>query len=39
MLNLGNFQLSETIYPPLATYDSVGASVTLTGLAVTDIEI
>ena len=39
MMNLGDFTTSETIYVPFATYDSNGASVTITGLAVTDIEI
>lgn len=39
MLNLGDFTTSDTIYVPFATYDSNGASVTITGLAVTDIEI
>ena len=39
MLNLGDFTTSETIYVPFATYDSNGASVTITGLATTDIEI
>jgi len=39
MLNLGDFQLTDTIYVPLTTYNSSGASVTITGLAVTDVEI
>lgn len=39
MMNLGDFTTSETIYVPFTTYDSNGASVTITGLAVTDIEI
>lgn len=39
MMNLGDFTTSETIYVPLTTYDSNGGSVTLTGLATTDIEI
>lgn len=39
MLDLGDFTTSDTLYVPIATYDSNGASVTLTGLAVTDIEI
>jgi len=37
--NLGDYTTSETIYVPFNTFDSDGASVTLTGLAVTDIEI
>lgn len=39
MMNLGDFDTTETIFVPLTTYDSDGASVTITGLAVTDIEI
>ena len=39
MINLGDFTTTDTVYIPFATYDSNGASVTLTGLAVTDIEI
>lgn len=39
MLCLGDFNPSATIYFPLTTYASSGASVTMTGLAVTDIEI
>ncbi len=39
VLNLGNVPASSTIYVPFATYNSSGASVTITGLAVTDIEI
>lgn len=39
MLHLGNVPASSTLYIPFATYDSNGASVTMTGLAVTDIEI
>ena len=36
---LGNFATGATIFFPFATYSSAGASVTLTGLAVTDIEV
>lgn len=36
---LGDFQADETIYVIFNSFDSGGASVTLTGLAVTDIEI
>lgn len=36
---LGNFATGATIFFPFATYNSSGASVTLTGLAVTDIEV
>ena len=36
---LGDFQYGATVYVPFASYDANGASVTLTGLAVTDIEI
>jgi hypothetical protein len=36
---LGDFGYGATIYVPFNTYDANGASVTLTGLAVTDIEI
>ncbi len=39
MMNLGDFTTAQTIYVPLTTYDSDGASITLTGLATTDIEI
>lgn len=39
ILQLGDFTTSETVYVPFHTFDSNGASVTLTGLAVTDIEI
>lgn len=39
MLNLGDYTTAETIPVPLTTYDSGGGSVTITGLAVTDIEI
>ena len=36
---LGEFAESSTIYVPFNTYNSNGASVTVTGLATTDIEI
>ena len=36
---LGDFPAGKTIYVPFHTFDSNGASVTITGLAVTDIEI
>ena len=39
MMNLGDFTTSDTLYVPFGTYDSDGASVTITGLATTDIEI
>jgi hypothetical protein len=39
MINLGDFATTDTIYVPFCTYDSDGASVTITGLDVTDIEI
>ena len=40
MIHLGNVPASTTIYVPFATYaGSTGASVTCTGLAVTDVEI
>lgn len=41
MINLGTVRPGSTIYIPFATYDSndPSASVTLTGLAVTDIEV
>jgi hypothetical protein len=38
-IHLGNVPSGSTIYIPFATYDSNGASVTISGLAVTDIEI
>jgi hypothetical protein len=38
-LHLGNVPANSTLYIPFATYDSNGASVTMSGLAVTDIEI
>lgn len=36
---LGDFELGKTIFFPFCTYNAAGASVTITGLAVTDIEI
>jgi hypothetical protein len=39
MIHLGNVPAGSTLYIPFTTYDANGASVTLTGLAVTDIEI
>ena len=36
---LGNFATGQTIFFPFHTFSSAGASVTLTGLAVTDIEV
>lgn len=36
---LGDFPTGATVYVPFHTFNSSGASVTLTGLAVTDIEI
>ena len=36
---LGDFDTTQTVYIPFATYNSNGASVTITGLAVTDIEV
>lgn len=36
---LGDFVYGATIYVPFNTYDSNGASVTITGLATTDIEV
>lgn len=38
-LHLGNVPAGSTLYIPFASYDADGASVTLSGLAVTDIEI
>lgn len=38
-INLGYVDASSTLYIPFATYDSNGASVTMSGFAVTDIEI
>lgn len=39
VLNLGDVAAGSTLYVPFATYNAAGASVTITGLAVTDIEI
>ena len=39
MFDLGDAPIDDTLYLPFDTYDSDGASVTITGLAVTDIEI
>jgi hypothetical protein len=39
MLHLGDVPASTTLYIPFHTFDSNGASITLTGLAATDIEI
>lgn len=36
---LGDFATGSTIFFPFATYNSSGASVTITGLAVSDIEV
>ena len=36
---LGDFPYGATVYVPFNTYDANGASVTLTGLAATDIEV
>jgi hypothetical protein len=36
---LGDFEAGKTIFFPFNTFNSSGASVTLTGLAVTDIEV
>jgi hypothetical protein len=38
-MDLGDFKYGAVVYVPLNTYNADGASVTLTGLAVTDIEI
>lgn len=38
-INLGDFPAGKTIYVPFHTFNSAGASVTITGLAVTDIEV
>lgn len=38
-MHLGNVPASSTLYIPFHTFNSSGASVTITGLAVTDIEI
>ena len=39
MLYLGSFPASATVYVPFAAYSTAGASATITGLAVTDIEV
>ena len=39
MFVLGDVPVDDTLYCPFDTFDSDGASVTITGLAVTDIEI
>lgn len=39
VLNLGDVAAGSTLYVPFATYNAAGASVTITGLATTDIEI
>lgn len=39
VLNLGDVAAGSTLYVPFATYNSSGASVTITGLATSDIEI
>lgn len=39
MMNLGDVPAGSTLYVPFATYNAAGASVTITGFAVTDIEI
>ena len=39
MINIGNANVDQTIYIPFNTYDSSGASVTVTYLAVGDISI
>lgn len=39
MIYLGDFETSDTVICPFPAYDSNGSSVTITGLAVTDIEI
>jgi hypothetical protein len=38
-MNLGDVSVNSTLYCPFSTYNSSGASVTITGLVVTDIEI
>lgn len=38
-MNLGDVAAGSTLYCPFATYNAAGASVTITGLAATDIEI
>ena len=39
MIHFGDVPAGSTLYIPFASYNSTGASVTLTGLATTDIEI
>lgn len=39
MINFGDVPSGTVLYIPFATYDGAGASVTMTGFAVTDIEI
>lgn len=39
MQDLGDIQLGQTVYVPFETYGSNGESITMTGLAVTDIEV
>lgn len=39
MINFGDVPAGTVLYVPFATFNSSGASVTITGLAVTDIEI
>lgn len=39
MTYLGDFSVGATVYVPFNTFDAAGASVTITGFAVTDIEI
>ena len=39
MIHLGDVPAGTTLYIPFTTYNSSGASVTISGLAVTDIEI
>lgn len=36
---LGTFTTADTVYIPFNTFNAAGASVTITGLAVTDIEV
>jgi len=36
---MGDFTTSDTVYIPFHTFDSNGASVTISGLATTDIEV
>lgn len=39
MLYLGDFAAGATVYVPFHTFNAAGASVTISGLAVTDIEV